>query len=68
VRPAVGSRHGHPVLFDRRLFQELRDAPLDAGAKMVVRRHESSILHVAPPDDGCLRDVDTPEDYRALQG
>jgi molybdenum cofactor cytidylyltransferase len=68
VRPAVGERHGHPVLFDRSLFEELRAAPLDAGAKTVVRRHESRILHVVPPDEGCLRDVDTPEDYRALRG
>jgi molybdenum cofactor cytidylyltransferase len=68
VRPAVGARHGHPVLFDRSLFAELRAAPLDGGAKTVVRRHEARILHVVPPDEGCLRDVDTPEDYRALRG
>src|SRR5687768_2554 len=36
VRPAVGTRHGHPVLFDRSLFAELREAPLDGGAKTVV--------------------------------
>ena len=68
VRPAVGPRHGHPVLFDRSLFAELRQAPLETGAKAVVRRHEARILHVVPPDEGCLRDVDTPEDYRALRG
>ncbi len=66
VRPAVGKRHGHPVLFDRALFNELREAPLDGGAKTVVRRHEARILNVIPPDLGCLRDVDTPEEYRAL--
>jgi molybdenum cofactor cytidylyltransferase len=66
VRPAVGARHGHPVLFDRALFDELRGAPLEAGAKAVVRRHEARILNVTPPDLGCLRDIDTPEDYRAL--
>ena len=68
VRPAVGTRHGHPVLFDRSLFAELREAPLDGGAKTVVRRHETRILHVVPPDEGCLQDVDTPEDYKALRG
>jgi molybdenum cofactor cytidylyltransferase len=68
VRPAVGPRHGHPVLFDRSLFAELRTAPLEAGAKAVVRRHEARILHIVPPDEGCLRDVDTPEDYQALRG
>jgi molybdenum cofactor cytidylyltransferase len=68
VRPAVGARHGHPVLFDRSLFAELREAPLDGGAKTVVRRHEARILHVVPPDEGCLHDVDTPDDYQALRG
>jgi molybdenum cofactor cytidylyltransferase len=66
VRPAIGAVHGHPVLFDRSLFDELREAPLVGGAKAVVRRHEARIVNVVPPDDGCLRDIDTPEDYRAL--
>ena len=66
VRPAIGAAHGHPVLFDRSLFEELRQAPLEGGAKTVVRRHETRIVHVVPPDDGCLRDIDTPEDYRSL--
>ena len=66
VRPAVGARHGHPVLFDRALFDELRQAPLEGGAKTVVRRYEAAIVNVVPPDEGCLRDIDTPDDYRAL--
>lgn len=68
VRPAVGERHGHPVLFDRALFDELRHAPLEGGAKAVLRRHQARILNVTPPDLGCLRDIDTPEDYRVLLG
>ena len=66
VRPAIGERHGHPVIFDRALFEELRTAPLAAGAKSVVRAHEHEILNVAVDDEGCLTDVDTPEDYRRL--
>jgi molybdenum cofactor cytidylyltransferase len=66
VRPAIGDRHGHPVIFDRTLFEELRHAPLDAGAKSVVRAHEHAIVNVPVDDEGCVRDVDTPADYRAL--
>ena len=33
VRPAMGKRHGHPVLFDRSTFDELRRAPLNEGAR-----------------------------------
>jgi molybdenum cofactor cytidylyltransferase len=63
VRPAIGDRHGHPVIFDRRVFEELRRAPADAGAKTVVRAHEAEILNVQVEDEGCVVDIDTPLDY-----
>jgi len=44
----------------------LRSASLEQGAKSVVRAHESEILNVPVTDPGCLRDVDTPEDYKDL--
>jgi molybdenum cofactor cytidylyltransferase len=67
VRPAIGDRHGHPVVFDQRLFAELRTAPLDVGAKAVVRAHADEIVNVPVTDEGCLVDVDTPQDYEALR-
>jgi molybdenum cofactor cytidylyltransferase len=67
VRPAIGDRHGHPVIFDRAVFEEIRRAPLDAGAKSVVRAHEHEIVNVPVDDEGCVRDVDTPSDYEALR-
>ena len=63
VRPAIGERHGHPVLFDRTLFDELRHAPASAGAKAVVRAHEHQIVNVQVKDEGCVVDIDTPLDY-----
>ena len=67
VRPAIGDRHGHPVIFDRALFDELRSAPLDRGAKTVVRAHEGDIVNVPVADEGCFVDVDTPSDYASLR-
>jgi len=66
VRPAIGDRHGHPVIFDQRVFPELRMAPPDVGAKSVVRAHAGEVLNVPVTDEGCLVDVDTPRDYEAL--
>ena len=66
VRPAIGDRHGHPVIFDRAVLDEIRRAPLDAGAKSVVRAHEHELVNVPVDDEGCVRDVDTPSDYAAL--
>lgn len=68
VRPAVGDRHGHPVIFDCAVLDEIRSAPLDAGAKSVVRAHEHELVNVPVDDEGCVRDVDTPSDYEALRG
>ena len=66
VRPAIGDRHGHPVVFDRHVFPELRAAPPDVGAKSVVRAHAAEVLNVPVSDEGCLVDIDTPGDYKAL--
>jgi molybdenum cofactor cytidylyltransferase len=66
VRPAVGERHGHPVLFDRSVFDELRGAPLAGGAKTVVHAHEETLLNVQVDDEGSVTDIDTPADYDAL--
>jgi CTP:molybdopterin cytidylyltransferase MocA len=67
VRPAIGDRHGHPVLFDRALFDHLRQAPLDAGAKAVLRTFDAQIVNVPVAGEGSLIDVDTPADFTALQ-
>jgi CTP:molybdopterin cytidylyltransferase MocA len=66
VRPAIGDRHGHPVLFDRAVFDELRAAPLEAGAKAVVHAHAARVVNVTVDDEGCLTDIDTPVDYEAM--
>jgi CTP:molybdopterin cytidylyltransferase MocA len=63
VRPARAAEHGHPVLFDQAAFAALRAAPLDQGAKPVVRGYASAIVNVPVDDDGAFIDVDTPDDY-----
>jgi molybdenum cofactor cytidylyltransferase len=66
VRPAIGERHGHPVIFDRATFGALRAAPLDVGAKAVIAAFRHQVLDLATDDTGALRDIDTPDEYAAL--
>jgi molybdenum cofactor cytidylyltransferase len=66
VRPLVHGRRGHPVIFDRAVFDELRRASLEEGARAVVRAHTHDSLDVPVDDEGCIADVDTPADYRTL--
>jgi len=68
VRPEIGSRHGHPVIFDRQVFGALRATPLDRGARAVVNAYADRAESVAVVDPGCLVDVDTPDDYARLGG
>jgi molybdenum cofactor cytidylyltransferase len=68
VRPLVGGRHGHPVVFARLTFDELRAADPQVGAKSVVRAHAAEAIDVAVNDPGACQDIDTPEDYERLIG
>src|SRR6476659_6658864 len=67
VRPVSGGRHGHPVIFDRTLFTELRQADLQQGAKEVLRAHAADLLDVEIEDEGAYGDIDTPEDYQRIR-
>ena len=64
VVPCCEGRRGHPVIFSRRLFAELLDAPLDQGAKTVVHAHRDETLEVETDQEGITVDIDTPELYR----
>ena len=66
VRPTSGSRHGHPLLLDRSLFDELRAADPETGAKPIVRAHASPQGDIEIADEGAFTDIDTAEDYERL--
>lgn len=61
--PVRGGRAGHPVLFARELWGELRSASGEKGGRDAVTRHwaEAALVEADLP-----RDLDTVEDYRAL--
>jgi molybdenum cofactor cytidylyltransferase len=65
--PTHRGRRGHPVLFSRAVFEEIRRAPEAVGARQVVWDHQDDLLEVEVPDPGIGRDVDTPEDYRSFR-
>lgn len=67
VRPVDGKLHGHPVIFDRLVFEELRRADPAVGAKAVFAAHQTEIVDVPVSDPGAFQDLDTPEDYEKVQ-
>ena len=60
------ARRRHPVIIDRRLFDELRSAEPSVGAKPIVRAHVSAEGDVEVTDEGAFVDIDTPDDYQWL--
>ena len=68
VRPTNQGRHGHPVIFDRALFPELRRAHPAAGAREIVHAHQGEVLDVEVSDEGAFTDIDTPADYERFVG
>ena len=68
--PLVVSRYGTvtapPLLFRRPLFPELLAWTGEGCGKAVVRAHSGEAMYVDRPE-ALLADVDTPEDFRAVQ-
>jgi molybdenum cofactor cytidylyltransferase len=65
--PTWDGRRGHPGGFGRPAFAALRAASRSRGARAVLADHGEQVVHVTG-DPGCLRGVDTPEDYRLVLG
>jgi molybdenum cofactor cytidylyltransferase len=68
LRATAGRRHGHPVIFARQVFAELRTADPALGAKAVLHADPTRVVDVDVGEPGVVFDVDTPEDYRRAFG
>ncbi len=64
--PTYHGRRGHPMIVSAELFPELLAAPLDQGAKPVVRAHQP--LEWPVEEEGVVQDIDDPETYRRVTG
>jgi molybdenum cofactor cytidylyltransferase len=66
VAPLYRGERGHPVLFDKSVFSELRTISGDRGARDIVER-DARRMSLVSVDAEVPRDVDTPEDLAALE-
>ncbi|MDP1873467.1 nucleotidyltransferase family protein [Phenylobacterium sp.] len=63
--PVCGGRRGHPVLFGTELFDYLRQAAGDEGARAALAGLGSRLALIETDDVGVLFDIDRPEDLGA---
>lgn len=61
------AKKGHPLAIAPRLLREVEDLDLGVGLRQLLDRHPDELLRVPVDDPGCIRDVDTPEEYRRMQ-
>lgn len=63
VAPSFKQRRGHPILIDRRLWNEILALPADGAPRDVINAHADRIAYVNVDTDSVLSDVDTPQEY-----
>lgn len=63
IKPIYQSKGGHPIIFPRSLFNELKSAPLNEGARYVTRKFSHQIKYVPVDDPAILLNINTPEMY-----
>lgn len=67
VVPEFSGKHGHPYLVGRELIEAFLQAPDTASAREVERRYQEHIQYVAVSDPFVALNINTPEDYAALE-
>jgi molybdenum cofactor cytidylyltransferase len=66
VVPEYAGKHGHPYIAARELIEVFLKAPLTATAREIEHRHQPHIRYLAVDDPSVAANVDTPQDYAAL--
>jgi molybdenum cofactor cytidylyltransferase len=66
VIPEYQGKHGHPILLGREMMEAFLKAPETSNAREVEHAHSSEIEYVPVDDPLVALNVDTPEQYAAL--
>jgi molybdenum cofactor cytidylyltransferase len=67
VVPEFRGKHGHPFVLGRELIEAFLRAPATATGREIEHQHQSHIQYLPVHDPFVTMNVDTPEDYAALQ-
>ncbi len=67
VAPIHDGRRGNPVVAPCAWFKRIRELHGDTGPREYLQQKEARLLRVEVDDPGVIHDVDTPEEYAALE-
>lgn len=68
IVPTYNGKRGHPVIFSRRLFNELLAASPDVGARAVVWNHPNDLLEVPTEEEGVVLNLNDPDALQRAMG
>lgn len=66
VLPVFRGKRGHPVIFHARLYQELKTAPLEIGARSVVWNHKRELYEFNTNEEGCVVNLNDPKAFARI--
>lgn len=66
VYPVFQGQQGHPVIFPRKFFPDLKNLTGDRGAKSILKDYPGSVLAVETDSPTVLMDIDTEDDLLEL--
>jgi molybdenum cofactor cytidylyltransferase len=66
ILPTFRGKRGHPLLVDMKYKDEILGLDDRIGLRGLLQAHPGEILEVPINDPGILKDIDSPDEYRAL--
>ena len=67
IVPVYGADRGNPVIFSTKWMKELQKLEGDVGGRVIIRQNSSEVWEVPITDREIGRDIDTKEEYNAVQ-
>lgn len=65
IYPVIGDQTGNPVLFDKRVFDDLTQLGGDVGGRVLFEKYPTR--EVPWEDEITQQDIDTPQDYQRIR-
>ena len=66
IRPAYNGVFGHPILFDRSLFEDFQAISGDQGGRSIIKKNSPAVEIISFQNQLWGMDIDTPEEYATM--
>ncbi len=64
IIPVFRKKRGHPIIIGKKYFSEIGKLDPEKGLRMLAHGFPDDVFEVETDNQGILKDIDTPEDYK----